>query len=196
MTTWNTLEEVVTLAEESTTPPPPPQGGVPRQKIPGWIRWPIRVFMIPFVLLDLAAQRFARLFFKTPYKQTGECTQRGNCCHYILFPAPTCLLTKISYLWNTEINGFFPRELKYHQIEKEKFIVMGCRYLQPDGRCSHYRLRPSICRTWPQIEYFGRPRVLKGCGFKAVPRDKNFDPFPQEEEEPSKKVNKLNILRD
>ena len=69
MTTWNTLEEVVTLAEESTTPPPPPEGSVPPQKIPGWIRWPIRVFMIPFVLLDLAAQRIARLFFKFPQEE-------------------------------------------------------------------------------------------------------------------------------
>jgi Fe-S-cluster containining protein len=71
---------------------------------------------------------------------------------------------------------------------------MGCRYLKQDGSCSHYRLRPSICRTWPQIEYFGHPRILKGCGFKATPRDPNFDPFSLGE--PPKKTNKLNIIKE
>lgn len=194
MTTWDNLEEVVASAEESTSPPPLPEGGLPRQKIPGWIRWPIRLLILPFVLLDLAAQRFARLFFKTPYKREGGCTQRGNCCYYILFPAPTNYLSKIFYFWNTEFNGFYPRDPRRFQIDDDQFIVMGCRYLQQDGRCSRYRLRPSICRTWPQIEYFGRPRILKGCGFKAVPRNKDFDPFPQEES--PKKAKKLNIIRD
>lgn len=195
MTSWNSLEEVVTLAEESTSPPPLPEGGLPHQKVPGWIRWPMRALIVPFVILDLAAQRIARLFFKTPYKQTGDCAQRGNCCYYILFPAPKGFISKVFYYWNTEINGFFPRDSKSYEVGGDQFIVMGCRYLQQDGRCGHYHLRPSICRTWPQIEYFGRPRILKGCGFKAVPRDKNFDPFPQEDA-PSKKVNRLNILKE
>ena len=192
MTTWNSPEELVLLAEESTSPPPLPKGGLPNQKVPDWIRWPIRGLFLPFLILDLTAQRIAKLFFKTPYKQEGGCTQRGNCCYYILFPAPNSWLSKIFYFWNVEINGFYPRDSKPLQVEEDKFMVMGCRYLQQDGRCSHYHLRPSICRTWPQIEYFGRPKILKGCGFKAVPRDKNFDPFPQDKIRP--KNNKLNIL--
>lgn len=188
--TWNSPEELVTLAEEATEPPPLPEGGIPRQKVPSWIRWPIRVFMLPFVVLDLTAQRIARLFFKTPYRQVGECLKRGNCCYYILFPAPDHFLAKIFYFWHTEINGFFQRESKQIHLDETSYVVMGCRYLKEDGSCGHYRLRPTICRAWPQIEIFGPPRYLRGCGFKAVPRDKNFDPYPQE------KSNKLNILKD
>lgn len=180
MSTWNTPEELVVLAEESTMPPPLPPGGIPKQRIPGWIRWPIRALLLPFILLDVGAQRFARLFFKTPYIQEGECKKRGNCCYYILFSPPVTWISKLFYYWNTEINGFYPRDTKALQIEDDSFIVMGCRYLQRDGSCSHYKWRPSLCRTWPKIEYFGPPRVLKGCGFKAVPRDKNFDPYKVE----------------
>lgn len=193
MSHWNTPDELVTLAEESTEPPPLPEGGLPKQRIPGWIRWPIRMLVVPFVVLDLAAQRIARLFFKTPYLQTGSCKKRGNCCYYILFPAPLTWLSKLFYYWNTEINGFFPRDPKPLQIDQDHFLVMGCRYLKQDGSCGHYHLRPAICRTWPQIEYFGRPKILKGCGFKAVPRDKNFDPFPQDDN--VEKINKLKILK-
>ena len=193
MTTWNTADDLVTFAEESTSPPPLPPGGIPRQRIPGWIRWPIRAVIMPFVTLDIWAQRIARLFFKTPYKQEGGCLQRGNCCYFIFFPEPSDWLSKLFYYWNIEINGFYPRDSKPMQIGEDNFRVMGCRYLGEDGRCGNYRLRPAICRTWPKIEYFGRPKVLKGCGFKAVPRDKNFDPFPQEE--PPINTNKLKILK-
>jgi len=193
MTEWKTPEELIFLAEESTSPPPHPKGGIPKQRIPPWIRWPIRLLVVPFVILDLTMQRFVRMFFKTPYKQTGACTQRGNCCYYILFPVPNNWLNKLFYLWNTEINGFYPRDTKPLQVDEDQFLVMGCRYLRQNGSCSRYSLRPSICRTWPQIEYFGRPKILKGCGFKAVPRDKNFDPYPQQPAQPSS--NKLNILK-
>jgi len=32
-------------------------------------------------------------------------------------------------------------------------------------------LRPVVCRKWPVIEIFGQPRMLKGCGFKAIPKE-------------------------
>ena len=49
--------------------------------------------------------------------------------------------------------------------EEKEVYVMGCRYLQKNKRCKHYFLRPMVCRKWPIIEYFGYPKVLKGCGF-------------------------------
>ena len=189
---WKTPNDIITLAEKTTGQPPLPVGGIPKQKIPGWIRWPIRALFLPFVLLDLAAQRFARLFFKTPYMQVGGCNQRGNCCFFILIPEPTNWYTKLYYFWNTEINGFYLRHPQPIEVDNKTLMVMGCRYLQKDGRCSHYRLRPTVCRQWPYIEYFGHPKILKGCGFRAVPRDKNFDPYTQEEHP---KNNKLNIIK-
>lgn len=188
---WNNPDDVIKLAEAEEQPPLP-VGGIPKQRVPGWIRWPIRAIFLPFVLLDLAAQKFVRFFIKPPYKQVGGCNQRGNCCFFIIIPEPKGWLTRLYYYWNTEINGFYPRHPEPMDVDGDKVKVMGCRYLQKDGRCSHYRLRPTICREWPQIEYFGPPKILKGCGFHAVPRKKDVDPYPQDKQ-PSE--NKLNVLK-
>ena len=40
------------------------------------------------------------------------------------------------------------------------------------GKTLAEHLRPAVCRKWPLIEYFGHPRILKGCGFQAVHREK------------------------
>lgn len=143
---------------------------IPKQRVPGWIRWPIRVFFLPFVLLDLQMQKIARILIPPPYKQIGSCKKRGACCHYIMMREPKGFLGKLHVLWNTEINGFFLRDLHPHEYEKKRVLVMGCRYLQKDGSCGHYFLRPMVCRKWPLIEYFGTPKMLKGCGFTAIPR--------------------------
>lgn len=164
------LEQVLADAEEAESPPPDPQGGIPRQWVPGWIRWPIRLLILPSILLDLCAQRVARMLIRPPYKKEGKCLQRGNCCHYILVPEAKGFLGRLFYFWNTQILGFYRRNLKVYESDSKRVYVMGCRYLKKDGRCGHYYLRPAVCRKWPVIEYFGHPRIIKGCGFKAVAR--------------------------
>lgn len=166
-----TPEDLVKAAEEGVDPPLPPADGIPKQWLPGWARWPIRVMFLPFVLLDLAAQRLVKFFIKPPWIRKGSCNRRGNCCHYIIMPEPKGLMTRLNYLWNTEVNGFYPRAQEPITIEGKKLMVMGCRYLNKDGSCAHYRLRPVICREWPRIEVFGRPQVLRGCGFRAIARN-------------------------
>ena len=163
------VEQLTKMAGTATKQPPLPPGGIPRQWLPAFIRWPIRVFLVPFIWLDLGAQWFAKKIIRPPFKQVGHCYQRGNCCHYVLIPQPKGILQRLFYFWYTQINGFYPRQPDPIESEGEKMMVMGCRYLQKNGRCGHYRLRPMICRQWPLIEYFGFPKRLKGCGFKAVP---------------------------
>ena len=164
-----TVDEVIAQAEEEG-PPPEPEGGIPRQWLPGWIRWPIRVLALPWVLLDLYAQKLATLIIRPPHRKEGHCLKRGNCCRYILIPEVTGVLGKLYLFVNTQINGFYPRYSEPHEYEGKRIMVMGCRYLKKDGSCAHHRLRPEVCRKWPMIEYFGHPRILKGCGFKAIPR--------------------------
>lgn len=167
---WETVEELTELAGTATEAPAPPLGGIPKQWLPGWIRWPIRVLMLPWVQLDLMIQRIAKKIVPPPFRQKGYCLQRGNCCHYVLLPEPRSLMTRLFYFWFTQVDGFYPRHPDPIESEGERMMVMGCRYLQPDGRCGQYRLRPMLCREWPLIERFDHPRILKGCGFYAEPR--------------------------
>ncbi len=166
----DSLEELLLSAGEEESIPPEPPGGIPKQFVPSWIRWPIRVLFLPLVVLDLFAQRIARFLIRPPFKQIGTCKKRGSCCHYILIPAPKGIFGKLYYLWNTQILGFYRRDNGIYESEGHKVHVMGCRYLSKKGTCTRYALRPAVCRKWPMIEYFGYPRILKGCGFKAVYR--------------------------
>lgn len=164
------LDYLVGSAGNATAPPPPPSGGIPRQHLPGFIRWPIRVLIVPFVFLDILMQKLARKIVLPPFRQLGTCRKRGNCCHYILIGRPKNWLEYLHLFWCLEINGFFLRD-ESGEYEGKEMLVMGCRYLKKNGSCAHYYLRPTICRQWPIIEYFAYPQILKGCGFYAVSRD-------------------------
>ena len=151
--------------------PPEPPGGIPKQFVPSWIRWPIRVLFLPLVVLDLFAQRIARFLIRPPFKQAGTCKKRGPAA--ITSSSP--LLKGFS---GSSIISGIPRSSDFtdvlngiYESEGHKVHVMGCRYLSKKGTCTRYALRPAVCRKWPMIEYFGYPRILKGCGFKAVYRD-------------------------
>ncbi|NGX39835.1 MAG: hypothetical protein KR126chlam1_01169 [Chlamydiae bacterium] len=171
------LEDLVFKAGDATAPPKDPKDGIPKQWIPGWLRWPVRLFFLPFVLLDAAMQKIAHLLIRPPYKQVGQCKKRGNCCHYILIRKPKGFFGWVFTLWNTQFLGFYNRSQEDYENEGHKVLVMGCRYLKKDGSCKHHLLRPMVCRKWPVISSFGYPRRLKGCGFTAVPRSKN-SPLP------------------
>jgi hypothetical protein len=167
---WETVEDLTHVAGTASQQPPPPPGGIPRQWLPAFVRWPIRLMMLPFVWMDLASQAVARKILPPPWKQEGQCQQRGNCCYYVLLPEPKGFLGRLFYFWHTQINGFYARRPEPVEAEGQRMRVMGCRYLQADGRCGHHKLRPTLCREWPLIRYFGQPRILRGCGFQAVPR--------------------------
>jgi Fe-S-cluster containining protein len=164
------LDQLLDLAGSATEIPPPPEKGIPRQKLPGFIRWPIRVLMMPFVVLDLWIQGIAKKIIQPPFKQVGTCKKRGNCCHFIMLQDHKGWKGALSRFWNFEVLGFFKRSDEPYEYEGKPVLIMGCRYLKKDGSCGQYRLRPAVCRKWPMIEYFGMPRRLKGCGFRAVPR--------------------------
>lgn len=168
------LEMLIESAGSASEMPAFPAGGIPPQRLPGWIRWSVRGILYPFILLDLSMQAVARFCIRPPFKKEGKCLKRGNCCHYILLPKAKGFLNRVNLFWNTEVHGFYFRDTKEYESEGKPVYLMGCRYLKADGSCAHYRLRPVVCRKWPLIEMFGFPRLLKGCGFKAVPRKKSF----------------------
>ncbi len=166
------LEDLIFKAGDATEEPSSPTGGIPRQKVPGFIRWPVRLFFLPFVLLDVTMQKFARWLIPPPFKTVGKCKKRGNCCHYIMIRKPKGFFGWAFQFWNTQFQGFYLRDKEDYEYENHRVMIMGCRYLQKDGSCKHHKLRPMVCRKWPVIENFEQPRMLKGCGFKAIPRKK------------------------
>lgn len=176
--TSNNLDEILKAAEEATAPPPDPIGGIPKQKLFSWIRWSLRVLILPFLYLELAAEKIARWLVPPPFKQVGTCKRRGNCCHYILLPEVHGILGKILTFWHTEVFGFYPRTQEPHEYEGKKINVMGCRYLQKNGSCSRHFFRPKVCRSWPVIEIFGFPRILKGCGYQAKIKASHAKKYP------------------
>lgn len=164
------INDVLENAGTMKGAPPPPNGKLPRQYLPAIIRWPIRVAIMPFIWLDLAAQKIARMIVRPPNVRAGACKKRGNCCHYIMIRKVRAPFGWLDLFWHTEINGFFRRDKKVHVYNGMNVHIMGCRYLTKEGKCGRYTLRPIVCRTWPRIEYFGYPQILKGCGFHAAPR--------------------------
>lgn len=148
---------------------------IPKQKLPGYLRWPIRVLAYPFMMIDILAQKLVSFIYKPKYRLIGQCKKRGACCQYIHMGWPKkgrlTFFSKVYIYWQTEILGFYFKDFDFIE-DKELTKVMGCRYLSKEGKCTKYFLRPAICRTWPKIKYFREPSILKGCGFKAVLRNK------------------------
>lgn len=171
------LKVLVDEAAEAESEPLPPEGGIPKQRLPGFIRWPIRTLFLPFVWMDRAAQKIARMIIRPPFKRAGSCNKRGNCCYYILFKKHRRFLNAIFMFWSREINGFYQRDPEPQIFDGKPWYVMGCRYLKKNGSCGHYHYRPSICRSWPIIDHFGYPKILKGCGFKVVSRNEKTSPL-------------------
>lgn len=143
----------------------------PKQKLPGWIRWPLRILAYPPMIIDVYAQKIVFLFFKSRYKIVGGCKKRGNCCRFIHMGWPDekkklTLFTKIYVFWQTEVLGFYFRDFSFME-DNQLTKVMSCRYLSEKGVCKHYRLRPGICRNWPKKHLIHKPHLLKGCGFQV-----------------------------
>lgn len=162
------FDELIEQAGSANARPPLPKEGIPKYIIPSFIRWPIRVLFVPFLILDSIAQKIAKAIISPPYRQKGFCKKRGNCCRYILLEKPKDWFGSICLFWHTQINGFYERDIKLHMHEGKEMLIMGCRYLEEEGRCSNYYFRPAICRKWPIIEHFGEPKILKDCGYYPI----------------------------
>jgi Fe-S-cluster containining protein len=154
--------------------------GLPSQRLPGFIRGSLKAFALFFILIDQAAQGLARKIVPPPFVKAGSCLRRGRCCRFILMPEPKGIIGRIFYLWQVEINGFYHKETSPADEKGDRLYVMGCRHLKKDGSCASYRTRPALCRRWPIIEVFGRPRLFKGCGYRVVDRKSGKELTDQE----------------
>ena len=188
----NPLEVIKVLSGERGVPPEshPKYGDIPRQFLPGWVRWPLRCLIFPFMILDSWIQRGLQKVISPPYTLKGGCKMRGHCCYYILLSWPRYLkwfpFVGWAYSWwLTEVNGFFFRGFTIQDDEEHNFRVLSCRYLAPDGKCGHHVLRPTLCRQHPRRGYYKKPKILKGCGYQIIKNPKFFPTIPSQGDEES-----------
>lgn len=166
------LVELLDSVGDERMQPPLPEGGLKKQWFPSPLRLCIKLLIYPFMMLDIFAKKIALRIVPPPFKITGSCKKRGNCCHYILLRTKSKKLSLLSLFWHTQINGFFLRSKKADNVMGKNHFVMGCRYLRKDGSCSNYILRPALCRNWPDVGFRREHGILKGCGFQVREKSK------------------------
>lgn len=104
---------------------------------------------------------------KIKYKIEGKCLQCGKCC--------------------TEIRAYGlknEKELKFMQFifpwykrfyilrtDKNNQIVLSCKYLSEEGKCSAYKKRPLLCRNYPRKKINFNAEMIDGCGYKVVKKE-------------------------
>jgi hypothetical protein len=157
-------------------PDPPPRGIIVRV-----LRGLARVGMYVFVIILDAGRRFGALILQTEYKIAGGCDKRGACCHHVLLEWSTLfdrfpILGRI-VLWKyTRLYSFFDRGYTWEIQPGLMTRVLGCHAVQEDGSCGEYRMRPLICRAFPELPLTGKPLLLNGCGYRFERRDGRPEP--------------------
>lgn len=126
-------------------------------------------------LMDLG-RRFGSWLLRSEYVVTGGCKKRGACCHHILLEWTPMLdarpwLARLVLFKMTRIYNFYDRGYTWEVEDGFMARVLSCHSLRPDGSCGEYRIRPLICRTYPELPLIGKPMVLKGCGYTFARRD-------------------------
>ena len=185
------LSEIIEQAGKMESPPESPS--IPKQFLPHWIRMGIWIIFLPFVWLDAFAKKIAKLVVRPPFKRAGKCKKRGNCCYYITMRKRKGILGKLQMIWALEVNGFYKRYPQPFFENGQELYVLGCRYLKKNGQCAHYFFRPTICREWPIIEYFGYPKLLKDCGYYPKALKKKVAPIA-EAYSPQEASSRLKVL--
>lgn len=144
---------------------PLPEAGLPPQRLWPSVRLLLQLTVFPFMVLDLASQRLLRAIVRPPYKRHGQCQKSGRCCRYLAQHQSGLHRWRFFHWWVTEVNGFYERSFEVEPEEGGAVRIYSCRHLTAEGTCSNYALRPAVCRTWPRIDYFGPPSIMKGCGY-------------------------------
>ncbi len=150
----------------------PPAGGLPPQRLPRFARLMIQILVYPFMRLDLACQALLRMLVRPPHRRLGQCQMSGRCCRYLAQQKSGLHKWPFFHWWATEVNGFYERSFEVEAPEGQQMRIYSCRHLTAEGRCNNYAFRPVVCRTWPRIDYFGQPSLMKGCGYRFEPRKK------------------------
>jgi len=125
--------------------------------------------IITFIFLDNFLTNLPKkILFKTQWVLEGKCKQCGTCCREIYLKVTprqlsSKLFMKLAIAWISWIFDFILLRIDYDN----HYLVFTCRHIRADGKCGNYFWRPNVCRNYPLIDYFEKPRLLPKCGFRA-----------------------------
>lgn len=147
----------------------PPRAGPTARHPLAWLRWPLRVLLLPAAWVEQVAAWVSRNWLHRSWRLAGRCHQTGACCHHILAELPVYIervpaLRWLTLAWLTHVQDFFVRSFEAELPDGGMALVLGCRNLDGNGRCAHHFLRPTVCRLYP-YRTNGPPHLLPGCGF-------------------------------
>jgi Fe-S-cluster containining protein len=104
---------------------------------------------------------------KIKYKIVGKCLKCGKCCKEIR-----------SYGLRNEkelnfMKFIFPWYKRFYITNKDENgnLVLSCKHLTTEGLCSVYKLRPLLCRNYPNKTINFNAEMIDGCGFKVIKKE-------------------------
>lgn len=100
---------------------------------------------------------------KQKYKITGKCKQCGNCCREIRAKG-------MKNEKDLKFMQFIFPWYKYFYISKidaNGELILSCKKLTKDGKCSIYFWRPLLCRNYPRKYINFEADMIDNCGFKT-----------------------------
>lgn len=112
---------------------------------------------------DALALRLLRLFREPQYQRHGACQMTGQCCQAIALQIPK---SSLKHSWIRTVFLLW-HDLRYNFEwvgQDQDYLIYSCRYLQ-NNKCSIQKFKPKLCRDFPQVTWFGKSRLHKGCGY-------------------------------
>ncbi len=104
------------------------------------------------------------------YQRTGQCNRCGQCCRQIYVKHYKHVVSDEKELERLRFMHRFYGYLKL--VGKDEIgLIFECENLDPKTKkCKIHRLRPGICRRYPQEELFSMGGSLcDECGYKMEP---------------------------
>lgn len=101
---------------------------------------------------------------KQSYNITGKCNQCGKCCREIrsfgMKNEKDLKLMQMIFPW---YKNFY-----IYKYSKENEIILSCKHLNEENKCSIYFFRPLLCRNYPKKKINLNCELIEGCGYKII----------------------------
>lgn len=108
---------------------------------------------------------------KISYNIVGECKQCGKCCNY-MYSFDTYTEQEFKFM-----QAIFPAYKRFYikGQDDEGNLIFACKYVTPEGKCSVYKKRLKMCKTYPNKKIKFRAKLHDGCGYSV--EQKTFDDY-------------------